>query len=102
MPWAISHANHHGGAIVHTATSMRDLSQQVAHVLPAGDWRVVAYLFKQRNKFMIPAREAGKAARILGKAASHHLMPPSVGGDVALLADAAGRAASAGEPWEWN
>lgn len=113
MGWSISHGNSARGTNYRSGGAMCDVGQQVAHVVTAKEWRTVEKLFKLANSgdgpFSIPPREAGKMAAVLRKAASHQLMPRSFVGDslviaeaVRELADAAQRAATARQPWEWS
>lgn len=101
MGWSTSHdtANR-------SADAIQEVGQQVAHVVTAKDWRTVQPLFHLANRadgpFTVPAREAGRMALVLGKAAAHSLMPAAWAGDVAALAKAAQRAATARQPWEWS
>ncbi|MEU1663585.1 hypothetical protein ABZ547_08215 [Streptomyces sparsogenes] len=75
-------------------------------MLSAKDWRAVHKLFNLANRadgpFTISARDAGRMATVLNKAASHSLMPAAWRGEVAQLADAAQCAATARQPWEWR
>lgn len=113
MGWSISHGSSPRGANYRSASAMHEVGQQVAHLVSGSDWRTVRKLFKLANSgdgpFTIPPREAGKMAGVLRKAASHPLMPRRfVGGSlvsadaVRELADAAQRAATARQTWEWS
>ncbi|MFJ4637582.1 hypothetical protein ACIP69_18400 [Streptomyces hygroscopicus] len=113
MGWTISHGNSQRGKNYRSAGAMHDVGQQVAHIVTAKEWRTVEKLFKLANSgdgpFTIPHREAGKMAAVLRKAASHPLMPRSFVGDslvsadaVRELADAAQRAATVRQSWEWH
>ena len=112
MGWTISHGNSTRGTNYRSAGAMHDVGQQVAHIVTGKEWRTVEKLFKAQHAdgpFSIPPREAGKMAAVLRKAAAHPLMPRSFVGDslvsadaVRELADAAQRAATARQPWEWS
>ncbi|MFD5384283.1 hypothetical protein ACFWMG_04800 [Streptomyces sp. NPDC127074] len=106
MGWSISHGNIPRGTNYRSATAMYEVGQQVAHVVTAKEWRTVEKLFRLANSgdgpFSIPHREAGKMAAVLREAAAHRLMPRSFVANVRELADAAQRAATARQPWEWS
>lgn len=113
MGRSISHGNGARGTIYRSGSAMHEVGQQVAHLVTASDWRVVKDLFHLAQRadgpFSIPASKAGPMAAVLRKAADHPLMPATFQGDglvsapaVRELADAAGRAAAAREPWEWR
>ncbi|MCQ8831777.1 DUF7739 domain-containing protein [Streptomyces malaysiensis] len=101
MGWSTSHDTTH-----RSADAIQEVGQQVAHVATGKDWRTVQPLFQLANRadgpFTIPAREAGRMAAVLEKAAGHSLMPIAWRTEVASLADAAQRAATARQPWEWS
>lgn len=113
MGWSISHGNSPRGMNYWSAGAMCEVGQQVAHVVSGSDWRIVRKLFRLANSsdgpFTISHREAGRMAAVLRKAAGHPMMPADFQGDglvsagaVRELADAAQRAASARQPWEWS
>ncbi|MGW4075988.1 DUF7739 domain-containing protein [Streptomyces asiaticus] len=101
MGWSNSH-----DTASRSATAMYEVGQQVAHVATAKEWRTVEKLFKLANSgdgpFTIPHREAGKMATVLREAAAHRLMPRTFTANVREIADAAQRAATARQPWEWS
>lgn len=106
MGWSISHGNSPRGTHYRSAGAMFEVGQQVAHIVSAGEWRMVEPLFRLANHadgpFAIPARDAKRMAGVLYKAASHKLMPRTDRGAVRELADAAQRAATSGQSWEWS
>lgn len=104
MGWNVSHGTDQDGEFRRSYTSMSNLAQQLAHVLSASDWRSIAYLFNcpSGDPFTVDPAEAGRIARVLRTAAVHRLMPGDWGATTDELADAAGRAAAAGEPWTWR
>lgn len=101
MGWSTSH-----DSVNRSADAMCEVGRHVANVLSAKDWRTVQKLFRLANRadgpFTISAREAGRMAAVLNKAAGHLLMPAAWRGEVVLLAEAAQCAATARQPWEWR
>lgn len=101
MGWSNSH-----DTTYRSATLMHEASRHVSYVVSAGDWRTVRNLFQFANTgdgpFQIPHRDAGRMAGVLRKAAGHPKMPVSFQGPIRELADAAQRAASARQSWEWS
>ena len=106
MGWSISHGNSPRGTNYRSAGAMVEVGQQVAYLVTGAEWRTVKKLFKLANSgdgpFSIPPREAGEMAAVLRKAASHQMMPRSFVAGVREVADAAQRAATARQPWEWS
>ncbi|MFF4574857.1 hypothetical protein [Streptomyces sp. NPDC001410] len=104
MGWNVSHDTNQHGEFRRSYTSMSNLAQQLAHVLTASDWRSIAYLFNRPSgdPFTVDPAEAGRVAQVLHTAATHQLMPGDWGATANELADAADRAAAAGQPWEWR
>lgn len=87
-----------------SALTISNLGEQLAHVLPASDWRQISHLFDGRfaDVASIPPRQAGQTAAILRQAAQHRLMPPNWADLATVFADAAQRAARAQQPWTWT
>lgn len=106
MGWSISHGNSPRGTNYRSAGAMVEVGQQVAHLVTGAEWRTVKKLFKLANSgdgpFAISHRDAGRMAAVLHKAAGHPKMPVSFQGPIREVADAAQRAASARQPWEWS
>lgn len=104
MGWNISHGTDQHGEIRRSYTSVSNLGQQVAHVLPASDWRNISHLFGRRSSepFTVPASEAGRVAKVLRKAAKHRLMPRDWAREAVAFADAADEAACRGAEWKWH
>lgn len=102
MGWTISHgtATH----IRRSYTSIAQLGDQLAHVLPGRDWRVLAPRFARRSEAWITVshRDAGGMARALRAAADHRKMPADWARLARELADAAQKAANARQAWEWS
>lgn len=103
MGWNISHRPDTDD-MRRSYTSIHNLGQQVAHVLPACDWRRVRALFDWRSgdPFTVSARDAGDMARILAAAASHPKMPRDWAQDARQLADSAQNAANTRNAWTWR
>ncbi|MEV6726881.1 hypothetical protein AB0M94_38925 [Streptomyces xanthochromogenes] len=104
MGWNISHGTDRNSEYRRSYTQISNLGQHLAHVLSAADWRSIQYLFNRRSgdPFTVAAAEADRIAALLYQAANHRLMPADWAEDVQLLADAADRAAAAGESWTWR
>lgn len=105
MGWDISHGTDRNGEIQRSHTTISNLAQAVADVLPGRDWRILAPVLNYRSGdafFSVPAAEAGRIAGLLRKAASHRRMPRDWGDLARELADAADRAANARQSWEWR
>lgn len=94
----------HSTGQTRSALTISNLGQQLAHVLPGSDWRQIIHLFGGRfaDVAEIPPRQAGQIAGILRKAADHRLMPADWADLATIFADAAKRAALAGQPWTWT
>lgn len=97
------HVSHSDGK-TRSALTISNLGQQLAHALPARDWRTIRHLFDGRFADIahIPPREAGKIATVLHKAASDRHMPTNWAYLARAFADAAQNAADAREPWVWS
>jgi len=100
MGWSISH----GIRNTRSATTIHNLAQHLAHVLPAADWRAIEPVFGKRpdGPFRVPHGEARRIAAALRRAASHPKMPADWGQFARELADAAQNAANARQSWEWS
>lgn len=96
----ISHSTGH----IRSALTISNLGEQLAHVLPASDWRQISHLFGGgfSDVAEIPPRRAGQIAGILRKGAGHRLMPSDWANLATVFAEAAERAARAGQPWTWS
>ncbi|GGU52483.1 DUF7739 domain-containing protein [Streptomyces lavendofoliae] len=94
----------HSTGQTRSALTISNLGQQLAHVLPARDWRKIQHLFGGRFADIahIPSREAGKIADILCKAAGDRRMPSEWADLARLFADAGHRAARSGQTWTWE
>ncbi|MGW1492580.1 DUF7739 domain-containing protein [Streptomyces sp. NPDC002402] len=97
------HISHADGAI-RSALTISNLGQQLAHALPARDWRQIRHLFDGRfaDVARIPHREAGKIATILRKGANDRSMPADWANLAHLFGDAAQKAANARQDWVWS
>lgn len=102
--WNISHGTNQYGKERRSCTTIGNLAQHLAHVLPAADWRSIAYLFNRRTgqPFTVPEAEADRISQVLYRAAAHSLMPADWAAETNCVADAAARAARAGDPWAWS
>lgn len=102
MGWNVSHGPRPYGQMRRSYTSMGQLGEQIAHVLPAREWRKVRHLFNRSSgdPFTIPAKDAARIAPILRKAAE--LMTAEWASDTSILADCADRAAANRQNWEWR
>lgn len=102
MGWNISHGQR--GEIRRSAATMHNLSQHVAHVLTAREWQTVKALFDRPSgdPFWLHPHDAARVAPLLHKAGNHRLMPANWAGLAHELADAAHRAADAGQNWRWR
>ena len=94
----------HGAKAPRSALTIANLGQQLAHVLPASQWREISDLFDGAfaDTASIPPREAGRIGDILHTAARHRLMPADWGQLATDIGDAAQRAARARQNWEWG
>lgn len=103
MGWNISH-HRDSDDMRRSYTSIDNLGQQIAHVLPGRDWRRIRAIFDRRSgdPFTVTARDAGDMARILAAAASHPKMPRDWAQDARQLADSARKAADTRSAWTWR
>jgi hypothetical protein len=103
MGWNISHGP---GAddIRRSYTSMHNLLQHLAHVLPGADWRRIKELFNRGSgdPFTVTPNDAGEMARVLRAAADHPKMPTDWADEALSLASSAEHAANSRQPWEWR
>jgi hypothetical protein len=104
MGWNISHGTNRYGQVRRSYTTIGNLARQLAHTLPAADWRTISYLFNRPTgePFTVSADDAGVAADVLRLAADHYLMPADWAAEAREIADAADRAASSGDSWKWS
>jgi hypothetical protein len=100
MGWTISH----GTYLAPSATAIHELARHAASALSGREWRQLTPLINRRDgdPFTIPAAEAGRFAVLLRKTANHRRMPTDSAAVARQLAEAADRAARAGQPWEWS
>lgn len=100
MGWSISH----GIQDTRSATTIHNLAQHLAHVLPASEWRAIELVFGGRSDgpIRVPHSDARRIAAILRRTAGHPKMPRDWGQLASELADAAQAAANARQPWEWR
>ncbi|MFE9382362.1 hypothetical protein ACFYMO_03860 [Streptomyces sp. NPDC007025] len=103
MGWNISHRPDCDD-MRRSYTSISNLGQHIAHVLPGRDWRRVRSIFARRSgdPFTVTARDAGDMARILTTAAQHPKMPADWALDAQQLADSARNAANTRSAWTWR
>lgn len=103
MGWNISH-DPHSNDMCRSYTSIHSLGQQLAHVLPARDWRRIRNLFNRGSgdPFTVKPKEAGDMSRILAAAAQHPKMPADWAREANLLACSAGIAANTRNAWTWR
>ena len=87
-----------------SALTISNLGHQLAHVLPARDWRKIRHLFggSFSDVAHIPPRDAGKIAVILHTAAADRRMPINWADLARTFAAAAQRAANARQNWTWD
>lgn len=100
----VSHGSNRWGEERRSATSIANLGKHLAHVLPARDWRNVAFLFdgQVRCPVAVPPSQSLKVAGVLQRAATDPLMPRDWAEDAQAFATAARRASQARQPWEWS
>jgi hypothetical protein len=94
----------HGVRGTRSALTIANLGQHLAHTLSGSEWREISPLFDGRfaDIAVIPPREAARIGDLLEKAAGQRAMNVEWGELAAELADAAHRAARAGQNWEWS
>ncbi|MGW2010876.1 DUF7739 domain-containing protein [Streptomyces nigrescens] len=103
MGWNISHGTDRNGEVLASYSHMDSLCKNLAHNLPASQWRVLKPAFTlPSERFRISPRDAGRMADVLRTAATHRLMSAEFTQTARDLADAASRAANARQPWEWR
>lgn len=99
----ISHGSNQNGEERLSCLSIDQLGEQLAHVLPGHDWAKIRHLFAGKQDIVKVASAAAQGyAAILRAAATSQRMPANWAGEAHLVADAADRAAQAGEPWMWS
>jgi hypothetical protein len=96
----------YGGNSSRSALQLHQLAQQMAHVLPARQWRIVQGLFDAAahadGPFLFDASVAYRYAEVFRAAAAHPKMPAD-GGQFALdIADHASAAIRSGRLWRWS
>lgn len=103
MGWNIS-PRPGGGDLRRSYTSVHNLGQQLAHVLPARQWRVIAGLFNRGSgdPFTIRPKDAGVIAAVFRAAADHPKMPADWGNEAMQFALSARQAANSRQSWEWR
>lgn len=104
MGWNVSHGSNQYGQERRSYTTVSNLAQHLAHVLPGREWAELAPIFgdKKGDPFDVPPRQAARVADLLDKAAGHRKMPRDWAREARTFAAAARRASSAGQKWEWS
>ncbi len=94
------------GGPTRSALQMEQLGQQMAHVLPARQWRTVRTLFDAvehgDGPFVFDAVVAYRYAEVFRAAAAHSKMPADWGRFALDVADHASAAIRSGRPWRWS
>lgn len=94
------------GGPTRSALQMEQLAQQMMHVLPARQWRIVRGLFDAvqhaDGPFVFDAVEACQYAEVFQAAATHPKMPADWGRIALDVADNASAAIRSGRPWRWS
>lgn len=94
------------GGGTRSALQMAQLGQQMAHVLPARQWRTVRVLFDAvehaDGPFVFDASVAYRYAEMFRAAAAHPKMPAEWGRFALDIADHASAAIRSGQPWRWS
>ncbi|MGW7469543.1 DUF7739 domain-containing protein [Streptomyces xantholiticus] len=100
----VSHGSDLYGEERRSATTIHNLGKHLANVLPSGDWAAIRDLFDGSVSTPVTI-EPGRArviAAILRRGAAEWRMPRDWEQEAGLFADAADRAADAGQPWTWT
>ncbi|WP_255951563.1 DUF7739 domain-containing protein [Streptomyces odontomachi] len=102
MGWTISHLP--VGQEQRSGSTITNLAQQLAHVLPGRDWAELAPVINRPfgDPFTVQPGQAGRIADLLDRAASHRLMRGDWANLARALAAAARSASSAGQAWRWS
>jgi hypothetical protein len=94
------------GGPTRSALQLEQLAQQMAHVLPARQWRIVQGLFDAvahaDGPFVFDASVAYRYAEVFRAAAAHPKMPADWGRFALDVADHASAAIRSGRPWRWS
>jgi hypothetical protein len=101
----VSHGADFFGQDRHALKSLVSLAPYAASAFSWNDQKLVAPLvqaLENPTARTIPASEAAVLAEQLLKVSRNRHIKPAVAGLARALADAAARAADAGEPWEWQ
>ncbi len=100
----VSHGSNQRGEERRSALTIANLGKHLAHVLPSRDWAVLAPYFDGRfsGEAHIPPATAREMAQALNQAVGHRLMPAEWAAEARLFANAAHRAATAGQSWHWH
>lgn len=99
----ISHGSAPWGTETLSYSGFAEMGQHLAHVLPAGDWREIKFLFAGHDMVgRINPDRAGRIADIFAKGAKHRLMSRDMADTVRRWSAAGYRAWQAGEPWSWS
>lgn len=97
----------HGGDFFgqdhHQVRELTSLAGYVCGVLPTADRAQLVHLLEHAadGQTIAPATAAVLAEQLL-RVSRHKFLPPKASATARALADAAARAATAGEPWEWT
>lgn len=94
------------GGPTRSALQMEQLAQQMAHVLPARQWRTVRTLFDAvqhgDGPFVFDAVMAYRYAEVFRAAAAHPKMPAGWAAFALDIADHASAAIRSDRPWRWS
>ncbi|MFE7427809.1 hypothetical protein [Streptomyces sp. NPDC057545] len=104
MGWTISHATPAGDPTCRSYRWVATISENLAHALTARDWALLKPVVSRRtgDPFSVSPDRARTAAGLLRRAAESGLMTSETARDALLLADAADRAATSGQSWQWS
>ncbi|MFF4574858.1 hypothetical protein [Streptomyces sp. NPDC001410] len=101
----ISHGSDLYGEERRSVQQIAALVKQLSQLLPATDWAHIRDPFDaalRGEKAEVEPGHARQIAIVLRRAAADWLMPTRFEREALLFAEAADRAAGAGEPWEWS
>jgi hypothetical protein len=104
MGVSISHSSNQWGRQELSYSSLAEMGQQLAHVLPSSDWRKIKFLFAGHvdDIGLIGPERASQIGDVLAKAGCSRRMPDDWAATVMAIAAAAYRASESGEPWVWS
>ncbi|MCQ6249269.1 DUF7739 domain-containing protein [Streptomyces malaysiensis] len=105
MAWTISHGTITYETIEPSYTTIATLGQHLAHTLPGDKWALLREVFDPHarcDRASFSPAYAVRMAAALEQAAAHRLMPRDWGELATRLAEAARRAAAAGDWWVWS